>query len=250
MRFYAQQKPLGFRASGASAHLPSRRTRKKDRNYTRRIDGRLTLTPILALTLTLALIGLEADSKELAKHVAYAKEIHTKWLTIRDFETTTQLIAALREDDREIWTTDLSQQAHSLYSTATDVLPERLAICMGSELTGASEELLKASDKRVYLPLHGMADSLNVSVAAALVLQRLFVIDPKLVGAMSSQERAELRKKWYPSMARKEAQKVAFAALAQEVNQGSKSVMPFADMRRPDEHRKHQCANVVAPGAE
>ena len=36
----------------------------------------------------------------------------------------------------------------------------------------AERELLQAADERVYLPLRGFADSLNLSVAAALVLHQ------------------------------------------------------------------------------
>jgi tRNA C32,U32 (ribose-2'-O)-methylase TrmJ len=47
---------------------------------------------------------------------------------------------------------------------------------MDTELMGASADLLAAADKRVYVPLHGFAESLNLSVAAALVLQQLLLL--------------------------------------------------------------------------
>ena len=47
------------------------------------------------------------------------------------------------------------------------VIPAKLAIAFGTELRGATPELLAAADRRVYLPLHGFADSLNLSVATA-----------------------------------------------------------------------------------
>jgi hypothetical protein len=64
-----------------------------------------------------------------------------------------------------------------------------------------STEILNAADLRVYLPLHGFADSLNLSVATALVVHQMFVLDPSLVGAMSEEERKELRKDWYTRLA-------------------------------------------------
>ena len=51
-------------------------------------------------------------------------------------------------------------------------VPEKLAIAFGTESVGCTEELLQAADLRVYLPLRGFADSLNLSVAAALVLHQ------------------------------------------------------------------------------
>ena len=71
------------------------------------------------------------------------------------------------------WVTDLGQKALCL-SLETDVseIPDRVAIVIGTEASGASLEMLEAADRRVYLPLHGFADSLNLSVAAAMMLQR------------------------------------------------------------------------------
>ena len=60
-------------------------------------------------------------------------------------------------------------------------LPPRLAVCFGSEGTGATPTLLAAADRRVYLPLHGFADSLNLFVSAAMIVQYLFHEYPELV---------------------------------------------------------------------
>ena len=46
----------------------------------------------------------------------------------------------------------------------------RVAIAVGSEKHGADETLLEAATHRVRIPMHGRANSLNVSVAAAIVL--------------------------------------------------------------------------------
>ena len=47
-----------------------------------------------------------------------------------------------------------------------------MALVFGTESTGVSNELLAACDRRVYVPQHGFADSLNVGVAAALATSR------------------------------------------------------------------------------
>ncbi|MDC5696661.1 RNA methyltransferase [Intrasporangium calvum] len=46
----------------------------------------------------------------------------------------------------------------------------RVAIAVGSEKHGVDDALLAAADHRVRIPMHGRANSLNVSVAAAVVL--------------------------------------------------------------------------------
>lgn len=44
------------------------------------------------------------------------------------------------------------------------------ALVLGAELLGVSETALKLADQHVYVPLKGMVGSLNVSVAAAVIL--------------------------------------------------------------------------------
>lgn len=81
------------------------------------------------------------------------------------------------------------------------VIPEKIAIVFGTEAVGCSNEMLNAADLRVYLPLRGFADSLNLSVATALVVHQIFLLDPSLIGAMSEEERKQLRQAWYAKLA-------------------------------------------------
>lgn len=57
--------------------------------------------------------------------------------------------------------------ADNLY---TADLSGRLAFVMGNEANGVSETLLQAADKRVFIPMVGRAESLNVAMAAGVVL--------------------------------------------------------------------------------
>lgn len=172
----------------------------------------------------------EDDAKELTEHVAYAKRA-SQWLSLRFFESSDDCVTALREDNRQIWVTDLSQGAVCLTAAPVE-LPDRLAVVFGTEATGASPTMLAAADKRIYLPLHGWADSLNLSVATALVLQRLLDVDETVVGDMSEDERNALRKEWYPKMAKTPAEADEYLALAE---QGK--ILPLGDLRRVDKHR-------------
>ena len=48
----------------------------------------------------------------------------------------------------------------------TDFKPEfPLALVLGNEIKGVSKNILKKSDKIIYLPMQGSKESLNVSVA-------------------------------------------------------------------------------------
>uniref|UniRef100_A0A7S2KE04 tRNA/rRNA methyltransferase SpoU type domain-containing protein n=1 Tax=Leptocylindrus danicus TaxID=163516 RepID=A0A7S2KE04_9STRA len=169
-----------------------------------------------------------ADVQNRSAHNMFAR-MATDWTSIREFRTTKECLDALREDGRTIWVTDLSQLAvrmtqedlpavsvhpnddnakniaaddssSSSYS-GVHVVPERLAIVFGTESVGCTQEMLVAADLRVYLPLRGFADSLNLSVATALCLQQLFHLAPDAVGDMSEAERCALRRRWYPKLA-------------------------------------------------
>lgn len=60
-----------------------------------------------------------------------------------------------------------------------------MALVLGAESVGISAEMRAAADLRIYLPIFGFADSLNVSVAAALVMQRLFDVRPERSDALA-----------------------------------------------------------------
>ena len=50
-------------------------------------------------------------------------------------------------------------------------LKGKIAIAVGNEHSGASEDLLRLADGVITIPMRGMVQSLNVSVATAVVLE-------------------------------------------------------------------------------
>jgi 23S rRNA (guanosine2251-2'-O)-methyltransferase len=48
-----------------------------------------------------------------------------------------------------------------------------IALIVGSEEDGVSDEYLKLTDERVRIPLHGEIESLNVSVASGVILYEI-----------------------------------------------------------------------------
>jgi tRNA G18 (ribose-2'-O)-methylase SpoU len=141
------------------------------------------------------------ESEQRRLHHLFAQNA-TEWLNVHDFETSEACVSELRRRGYQLWVTDLSQEAQALPLTnlttgKTSTIPEKVALVMGTEAVGASQYILEQSDQRVYLPLRGFADSLNLSVATALILHHMFCLDPSLIGAMEEDERAALRKTWY-----------------------------------------------------
>jgi len=52
-------------------------------------------------------------------------------------------------------------------------IPEKTALIVGNEGAGIKEALLSAADKTVQIPIYGKAESLNVSVAAGILMYYL-----------------------------------------------------------------------------
>ncbi len=155
----------------------------------------------------------QAEVKDRAQHHLFAQKA-LEWLEVKEFQTTKECIDDLRNDGYQIWATDLSQVAVCLTKEGLaeegikeddkqerSIIPQKLAIVFGTEAVGCTAEMLHESDKRVYLPLRGFADSLNLSVATALIIHQLFTIDPTIVGSMPNDERIVIRRKWYSKLA-------------------------------------------------
>ncbi|KAE8876619.1 hypothetical protein PF005_g3286 [Phytophthora fragariae] len=151
------------------------------------------------------------------------------WLTVREFSSIAACLEALRESDMTIWATDLSPQAQPLAaSNKPSELPARLAVVIGRETDGVSPEMLRAAHRRVYLPLFGFSESLNLSVATALVLQRLLDWFPEMRGDLDEQEKQNIRERWYPQLVGNPTQ----AAQAEPWTSGSVPIRPLDDLRR------------------
>jgi len=152
------------------------------------------------------------------------------WLSIREFTSTKSCIEALQADGREIWATDLSQTAIDLEKSGL-TLPKKLAIVIGRESEGVSNEMLSVAQKHIYLPIHGFSESLNLSVASALIIQRLFIICPEMRGDLSDIEKHELREKWYNKLAQTPEQQALYPLYVNH------PPTPLNDLRLLEQHR-------------
>ena len=77
-----------------------------------------------------------------------------------------QFIAEAHKAGYELLVTCLDG-ADNLYQAD---LHGRIAFVMGNEANGVSDNLINAADKRVYIPMKGRAESLNVAMAAGIVI--------------------------------------------------------------------------------
>ncbi|MDE5879059.1 MAG: RNA methyltransferase [Desulfovibrio sp.] len=90
-----------------------------------------------------------------------------KWVESVRHRDREALFAALRGQGMQVLATSCSPEARPLREW--DFL-RPTAVILGNEHEGVDEELLARADGSLYIPMHGMIQSLNVSVAAAVIL--------------------------------------------------------------------------------
>ena len=80
--------------------------------------------------------------------------------------TTSEIISFLKEKNIEIYCAAL--QASVEYHTQD--FRKATAIVVGTEATGLSEEWIQHSTQNIIIPMQGEIDSMNVSVAAGILI--------------------------------------------------------------------------------
>jgi len=89
------------------------------------------------------------------------------WVQVKTHPTIVEAVAHLKSQGMQILATHLSDKAVDFreidYTRPTCVL-------MGQEKTGITQQALELADKDIVIPMVGMVQSLNVSVASALIL--------------------------------------------------------------------------------
>lgn len=90
-----------------------------------------------------------------------------KWVGRRRFADIKACYAALREEGYRIHATRLGDDARSIYDVDLTV---PTAIAVGNEHRGVSDAAADLADDVVRIPMVGMIQSLNVSVACAVIL--------------------------------------------------------------------------------
>ena len=96
------------------------------------------------------------------------------WLTLHRYtdtdDPTEACINALRSNGYKIAVTSPHVNGYEAQSLPTD---NPIAVVMGTEFQGASQRMLDAADYHVFIPMRGMAESLNISVAAGMIMHRI-----------------------------------------------------------------------------
>ncbi|MGB3327903.1 MAG: RNA methyltransferase [Thermomicrobiales bacterium] len=90
-----------------------------------------------------------------------------KWIRLHAWESIEACYAHLREQGFSILATALDHRSRSLYDVN---LAAPAALVFGNEKQGVSPEAVAHADGTIYIPMQGMVESLNISVACAVTL--------------------------------------------------------------------------------
>lgn len=94
-----------------------------------------------------------------------------KWLEFKLFDSAAECIGELQSEGYKVFATVLDQEAKSLEETSFP--KSKVAIMLGNEHRGLSAEAVNLADEKIYIPMKGMVQSLNLSVTAAIMMWEL-----------------------------------------------------------------------------
>ena len=110
------------------------------------------------------LVYANEEAPELSRGVSAGAK---RWLRTTQHADVESCYQALRAQVRTIYATTLAGEALDLYDVD---LTEPCAIVFGNENRGLSPRAIDAADAAMRIPMMGMAASLNISVACAVIL--------------------------------------------------------------------------------
>lgn len=92
-----------------------------------------------------------------------------KWLDYKYFSSTEECYADLKKNGYKTYATILDKEAQSIYDYDFTE-NKKVALVFGNEHAGISEYAASHADHKLYIPMNGMIQSLNLSVTAAICM--------------------------------------------------------------------------------
>lgn len=105
------------------------------------------------------------DPKEVGKNSSTATN---KWLEYRVYHDTEAALRELKNEGWQLAATVIDPAVPPIHEA--DLCAPKLALLFGNEKTGLSAKAISLADKLVTIPMVGIAQSMNVSVSAALAI--------------------------------------------------------------------------------
>nr|WP_299388954.1 RNA methyltransferase [Allomuricauda sp.] len=105
--------------------------------------------------------------ERLDKNIAMGAE---QWVDVHRYQTTADCLNQLKDEGYQI----VATSPHTDSLVLEDfVINRKTALFFGTEKEGLSEEVMQQADHHLKIPMVGFSESLNISVSAAIILQKL-----------------------------------------------------------------------------
>ncbi len=111
-------------------------------------------------------ITTEIDNPKLDKTALGATEM----IPSEHYDTTDEAIDEIKELGIPLFAIELTDDAQHFQKIE---YPNKVAILLGHEKRGVDENLLRRVDKKIYIPMRGMKESLNVANCASIMLYEI-----------------------------------------------------------------------------
>ena len=90
-----------------------------------------------------------------------------KWVKLNNYETTISAVSELKKKGFKLYGTTLNEKSTDYRNFDYS---ENTCFVLGAEKWGLSDQLISKVDESIFIPMSGMVQSLNVSVAASILL--------------------------------------------------------------------------------
>ena len=110
----------------------------------------------------------EFNPKEVGKNSSTATN---KWIHYRIHHDTQTGLQILKDEGWLLVATVLDEGAESLFEA--DLTHPKIALMFGNEKMGLSQKAIDMADKQITIPMQGIAQSMNISVSAALFIYEI-----------------------------------------------------------------------------
>ena len=90
-----------------------------------------------------------------------------KWVKLNNHETTISAVSELKKKGFKLYGTSLNERSTDYRNFDYS---ENTCFVLGAEKWGLSDQLISKVDESIFIPMSGMVQSLNVSVAASILL--------------------------------------------------------------------------------
>lgn len=173
----------------------------RTRNVAVVVDGMVDLGNVSAIMRSAEAFGVQSihaiDTSDVFKRSRRTSRGADKWLDRYRWESSIECLKSLRRDEYTVLLADAAQDATDLSDAE---LTGRIAWVFGNERDGVSNDTRELVDEVVRIPMDGFVESLNVSVAASIVLHETYRQRVEHFGGngdLTDDDRGRIRAVWY-----------------------------------------------------